>query len=95
MIRFVIRLFWILLGLLLIRIIFRALAGKKRSTQAPGRPAPGPDRSPVKPETMLQDPVCGMYLDPSLALPLKQGGQTLHFCSPECLNQYRERESRS
>jgi YHS domain-containing protein len=39
-------------------------------------------------QKLVRDPVCGMHLAESLALPLKQGGETLHFCSPECRDKY-------
>jgi len=39
-------------------------------------------------QKLVRDPVCGMHIVPSLALALKQGGETLHFCSTECRDKY-------
>jgi uncharacterized protein len=37
---------------------------------------------------MVKDPVCGMYLDPRLALALEQKQGTCYFCSEECRKKY-------
>lgn len=39
-------------------------------------------------QKLVRDPVCGMHLAPGLALAVKQGGETVHFCSPECRDKY-------
>jgi YHS domain-containing protein len=39
-------------------------------------------------QKLVRDPVCGMHLAPGLALPLKQGAETLYFCSAECRDKY-------
>jgi YHS domain-containing protein len=39
-------------------------------------------------QKLVRDPVCGMHIAPSLALTVKQGGETVHFCSPECRDKY-------
>ncbi len=41
------------------------------------------------------DPVCGMHVDRATAVRLRQGGQTLHFCSEACLHEFGERASGS
>jgi uncharacterized protein len=38
----------------------------------------------------VKDPVCGMYMDPKLALPLEAGRETYYFCSEDCKNKYIE-----
>jgi YHS domain-containing protein len=38
-----------------------------------------------------RDPVCGMFVSTELSHKLTDGGQTLHFCSRECLEQYRKK----
>jgi YHS domain-containing protein len=35
-----------------------------------------------------RDPVCGMFVSTELSHRLTQGGETIHFCSPECLERY-------
>jgi YHS domain-containing protein len=37
---------------------------------------------------LVRDPVCGMHLAETLALPLRQEGELLHFCSADCRDQY-------
>ena len=37
---------------------------------------------------LVRDPVCGMHVAEGLALPLKQGGEVLYFCSAECRDKY-------
>jgi YHS domain-containing protein len=37
---------------------------------------------------MVRDPVCGMYLDPRLAVALKNKKDTVYFCSQECLRKF-------
>jgi YHS domain-containing protein len=38
-----------------------------------------------------KDPVCGTYVSEAVAVALKQGGQTLWFCSEACRDKYRRR----
>jgi len=39
-------------------------------------------------QKLVRDPVCGMHVAEGLALPLKQGNQTLFFCSADCREKY-------
>jgi YHS domain-containing protein len=43
---------------------------------------------------MARDPVCGMFVSTELSRRLNRGGQTLHFCSDECLEKFRRQKSR-
>jgi len=61
-----------------------SLLGVGKGRQA--RKAPDPGRS--KPNQMVKDPVCGMYLDHRLALALEVKGDTFYFCSQECRSKY-------
>ena len=38
--------------------------------------------------SMVKDPVCGMYMDSRLAIRLEDGKEALYFCSEECKNKY-------
>ena len=51
-----------------------------------------PEREAVRGE-MARDPVCGMFVSTELSHRLNQGGQTLHFCSQECLERYQRSEA--
>ena len=46
-------------------------------------------KSPVE-ETnvMVKDPVCGMYMDPRLAVRLDRSDKQLYFCSEKCKSKY-------
>jgi YHS domain-containing protein len=37
-----------------------------------------------------RDPVCGMFVSTELSHRLVRGSETLHFCSPECLERYQK-----
>jgi uncharacterized protein len=39
-------------------------------------------------QKLVRDPVCGMHIAPGLALTVRRGGETVHFCSPECRDKY-------
>jgi hypothetical protein len=37
---------------------------------------------------LVRDPVCGAHVAEVLAIPLREGGQLVHFCSVQCRDQY-------
>jgi YHS domain-containing protein len=37
---------------------------------------------------LVRDPVCGMHVDETLSIPLREGGELFHFCSPACRDAY-------
>jgi YHS domain-containing protein len=37
---------------------------------------------------MVKDPICGMYMDPRLAVKLKMSNGVFYFCSEECKNKF-------
>lgn len=37
---------------------------------------------------LLRDPVCGTYVAEEVAIPLREGGELVHFCSPACRDIY-------
>jgi len=44
---------------------------------------------------MARDPVCGMFVSTEVSHRLKWRGQTLHFCSDECLEKYQNQSRAS
>ena len=36
----------------------------------------------------MRDPVCGMHVAEVLSIPLREGGELVHFCSPACRDEY-------
>src|SRR5262245_28455425 len=39
---------------------------------------------------LVRDPVCGVHVAEVLAIPLREGVETLHFCSMACRDKYAE-----
>lgn len=37
---------------------------------------------------LVRDPVCGAHVAEVLAIPLREGGELIHFCSFECRDKY-------
>ena len=37
---------------------------------------------------LVRDPVCGIHVDEMLTIPLREGNELLHFCSPACRDAY-------
>jgi YHS domain-containing protein len=100
MIRLFAYLFDLIVAFFLARLVNRVLRqffGTPQSTfRSPGKRArTAPEREAVRGE-MARDPVCGMFVSTDLSPShrLSQGGQTLHFCSQECLERYQRREAR-
>ncbi len=69
---------WIVWGLL--KMVGRMLSKSSHENKSapPGNP----------PKNMVKDPVCGMYMDPRLAIRVQKWNGDLYFCSEECRNAY-------
>jgi YHS domain-containing protein len=52
-------------------------AGMRGATETPG----GARR-------LVRDPVCGVHVAEVLAIPLREGGEVVHFCSKACRDKY-------
>lgn len=52
----------------------------------------GPGASAGQPQLaarqLVRDPVCGMHLAETLAIPFRDHGELVHFCSAECRDKY-------
>jgi YHS domain-containing protein len=55
-----------------------------------GGPPPRPSAAAAHSGEMVRDPVCGMFVSTELTQKLRLGGDTIHFCSRECMEKYRE-----
>lgn len=42
----------------------------------------------VSTRRLVRDPVCGMHVAEDLAVPLRDGGALVHFCSTACRDSY-------
>jgi YHS domain-containing protein len=69
----------------LIRYLLGALFGKGQiHRQAPRRGAAGEAET----QRMVKDPVCGMYMDPRLAVRVDDREGDHYFCSEECRRKF-------
>jgi YHS domain-containing protein len=84
-------LFWLLILSWGLRLLRRIVGGMLRNNQATapettnsaeGFPAPSAARR------LVRDPVCGIHVDETRSIPLREGGEVLHFCSPACRHAY-------
>ena len=83
-------LFWLLViswSLRLLRRVFLWLLGSHGpATRENARTSP--QQAPDTSRRLVRDPVCGMHVDETLAIPLREGGELLHFCSLACRDAY-------
>jgi len=84
-------LFWLLVlswGLRLLRHIVGAMVRKnqglapKSTDSADGIPTASTARR------LVRDPVCGLHVDETRSIPLREGDELVHFCSPACRDAY-------
>lgn len=50
--------------------------------------AAGDSQSGVAARRLVRDPVCGMHVAEVLAVPLRESGELVHFCSTACRDKY-------
>jgi len=51
---------------------------------------PSPESASAAAGKTVRDPICGMFVSTELSHRMTVEGRTLHFCSDECLERYRE-----
>lgn len=68
----------LLIAVLVLRVIWNFVSGLLE--EAP-RPAPA---QPTKNLSLVRDPVCGTYIQPSRALTTRAGVRVHYFCSEKC-----------
>jgi YHS domain-containing protein len=79
--------FVILVGWIVSRIMQQILGPPRNSGRSP-RSVPRNEAGPALRGETARDPVCGMFVSTEVSHQLRQGGETLHFCSQECLDRY-------
>jgi YHS domain-containing protein len=95
--RFVLLFLALIILIPMIRGVLGALAkalmswsvGPQRKPQGQGGPT-APPRAPIEATTLHKDPVCGTYVSESLAVTLRDGKETVWFCSTACCDKYRK-----
>jgi YHS domain-containing protein len=95
-------LFWLLIVSWSVALLRRVLARMVRGTMptqvdqnaassavgAGVGPASGNTQSEVPARRLVRDPVCGTHVAEVLAVPLREGGELVHFCSLACRDKY-------
>jgi hypothetical protein len=84
-------LFWLLVLSWSVALLRRAVAWMLRGA-TPASPeatdvAAEPDTAGTA-RRLVRDPVCGVHMAEVLSIPLREGTETLHFCSIACRDQY-------
>jgi|SRR5882762_4889076 len=67
------------------RVVRNASAAISPDQNAGASPA---TQTPLSARRLVRDPVCGMHVDETLSIPLREEGELLHFCSPACRDAY-------
>jgi len=81
-------LFWVIVvvwGIRLLRWLFGRELQDARQTVT-GQPAAPNAQSQAR--RLVRDPVCGLHVAEVLAIPLREGSETVHFCSTQCRDKY-------
>lgn len=85
---FLIRLLLIVILLLLIRHLWRSLAGAVKSEGGL------PQRPDFSPQPLVHDPECGLHLPLNDALTAHTDKGVLYFCSRECRDTYLRKQKK-
>jgi YHS domain-containing protein len=81
-------LFWLLVvswSMWLLRRIFARML--RNSVPVPQNSAED-SQTTATARRLVRDPVCGMHVDETLSIPLRDRGELLHFCSIACRDAY-------
>jgi YHS domain-containing protein len=84
-------LFWLLVvswGVWLLRRVFGSLLQNASATPQQQGNAPNVAETPGTSRRLVRDPVCGMHVDETLSIPMREGDELLHFCSIVCRDAY-------
>jgi YHS domain-containing protein len=90
-------LFWVLILSWSVALLRRVLAWMLRGAMpaqaeqdaaAGAGVAPGDAQGGVAARRLVRDPICGMHVAEVLAVPLREGGELVHFCSMACRDKY-------
>jgi YHS domain-containing protein len=84
-------LFWLLVISWSVALLRRVVGWMLRD--AAGNPTPDAEGRNTIPSQgtarrLVRDPVCGMHVAEEVAIPLREDGELVHFCSPACRDSY-------
>ena len=88
--RFLFWLFVVSWSVWLLRRVFGSLLQNATSAQQQGKDSTesGSAQAPGTSRRLVRDPVCGMHVDETLSIPMREGEELLHFCSIACRDAY-------
>jgi YHS domain-containing protein len=72
---------------LLRRVVAWMLRGGAAGAQS-GAGLSGDAQNSLQARRLVRDPVCGTHVAEELAVPLREGGEVVHFCSTACRDKY-------
>lgn len=88
-------LFWLLVLSWSVWLLKKALGWMLNKAVGPGpeagygtEKATGNAQDALTARKLVRDPVCGVYVAEVLAIPMREGGELVHFCSTECRDKY-------
>ena len=84
-------LFWLLVlswSVRLLRRLFSSLQQNNASAPQQRGDGAGEAQAPKAARRLMRDPVCGMHVDETLSIPMREGDELLHFCSIACRDAY-------
>ena len=86
--------FWVLILSwclsLLRRLVNWMVAGANApaAPQGPGTDVAGTSETTGTARRLYRDPLCGVHVAEVMSIPLREGNDTLHFCSMACRDEY-------
>ena len=82
-------LFWVVIVSWGVRLAGRLISGllQPGRTLEPMQPA-GDVHAGQSARLLVRDPICGVHIAEVLAIPLRENGELLHFCSLACRDAY-------
>jgi len=90
-------LFWLLVVSWSVALLRRLLASMVSGATTPDQTGEDASRAGsranntqggIAPRRLVRDPVCGMHVAEELSVPLREGGELVHFCSTACRDKY-------
>ncbi|HYL85612.1 MAG TPA: hypothetical protein VE263_15360 [Candidatus Angelobacter sp.] len=86
--RFLFWLFVVSWSVWLLRRAFGWMLRNAASSVQPSTDTSAQGETPASSRRLVRDPVCGMHVDETLSIPLREGGELVHFCSVTCRDAY-------
>lgn len=87
-VRFLFWLFVVSWSVWLLRRVFGWMLQNTASVPQQHRNASASSETQGASRRLVRDPVCGMHVDETLSIPLRDGGELVHFCSATCRDAY-------